>query len=128
MFKKIATGASALALVTGLVACSPSDGGETSEVSETSETSEVSEAAEKPTKPFDRPDVNGLTVSEACEKVRAAGWRVGVVQDAEWKAANSHCGDSERRVVEAAYFDDEEGESIVDFRFVNEEAPESAVE
>ena len=125
MFKGIAAGALALALAAALASCSAN---EPSEVSEVSEPGEVGEVAEELDKPLYRPDVNGLTVSEACEKVRAAGWRVGVVQDAEWKAVDSHCGDSERIVVRASYYDDEGGESIVDFRFVDEEAPESAVE
>ena len=123
MFKGIAAGALALALAAALASCSasepsqPSEVREPSEVSEVSEVSEPGEVAEELDKPFYRPDVNGLTVSEACEKVRAAGWRVDVIEDTEWEV-KSHCGDSERIVVEASYYDDYGGESIVDFEFV----------
>lgn len=133
MFKRIATSASALALIAGLVACSPSDGGgtsetsETSAVSETSETSATSVADEKPAKPFDRPDLNGLIVSEACEKARAAGWRVDEVVETGG-GERSHCGDSEAIVVKASYIDDWGGESIVDLFFANEEDSETAAE
>lgn len=131
MFKGIAAGALALALAAALASCSanePNEPNEPSEPSEVSEVSEPGEVAEELDKPFYRPDVNGLTVSEACEKVREAGWRVDRIRDSEWTAVDSHCGDSERIVVRASYYDDEGGESIVDFRFVDEEAPESAVE
>lgn len=85
MFKKIAAGASALALATALVSCSS---GETAE-----ELNEV--------------DVNGLTISTACEEVRAAGWRVDEVQGSEDSSEKSDCTDSERRVVQSYYFSDE---------------------
>ena len=55
MIKKIATGISALALVATLASCSSEE-----------KLQEV--------------DVNGLTISAACEKVREAGWRVDAVQ------------------------------------------------
>lgn len=84
MLKKIATGVSAFVLAIALVSCS-SDG-----------------AVEE----LDEVDVNGLTVSAACEKVRAAGWRVDEVQGSEDFSEKSDCTDSERRVVKSYYLSD----------------------
>lgn len=54
---------------------------------------------------LDEVDVNGLTVSAACEEVRAAGWRVDRVQgDGDYRE-KSDCSDSGRNVVRAIYYD-----------------------
>lgn len=81
MIKKIATGISAIALVATLASCSSEE-----------KLQEV--------------DVNGLTISAACEKVREAGWRVDAVQGTENDQESSDCSDSERKVAEA-WFSDE---------------------
>lgn len=102
MFKKIAAGASAFVLATALAACSS---GETAEE-------------------LDEVDVNGLTVSAACEKVRAAGWRVDEVAGSGNYREKSDCSDSERNVVKSWYSTDE-----VTLYFANErDEPETAVE
>lgn len=77
MLKKIAAGVSALALVTTLAACSSGKTG----------------------KELDEVDVNGLTISAACEKVREAGWNVSEVQGKEDRDEMSDCTDSEQKVV-----------------------------
>lgn len=103
MFKKTAVGASALALAAALVSCS---------------SGEV--AAE-----LDKPDVNGLTVSAACERVREAGWRVDEVKGTENYKEKSDCGDGERKVVKATYYD--WGDDLtVDLYFANEKEPQPA--
>lgn len=81
MIKKIATAISALALVATLASCSSEE-----------KLQEV--------------DVNGLTISAACEKVREAGWRVDAVQGTANDQESSDCSDSERKVAEA-WFSDE---------------------
>lgn len=78
MFKKIATAVSALVLATTLASCSPGE-----------ERNKV--------------DVNGLTVSEACDKVREAGWRVHEVRFSDYSDGGSDCSDSEQKVVRADY-------------------------
>ena len=99
MVKKISAGAAALALSAALVSCS--SGGELDEV-----------------------DVNGLTVSAACEKVREAGWRVDEVAGSGNYLEKSDCSDSERNVVKSRYSTDE-----VTLYFANErDEPEEAVE
>lgn len=102
MFKKIAAGASALVLATALASCSPD------------------EAVES----LDEVDVNGLTVSAACEKVRAAGWRVDEVKGTENYKEKSDCSDSERNVVKSWFSTD-----TVTLYFANEQDDaEAAVE
>lgn len=102
MFKKIAAGASALVLATVLASCSAGEAGEE----------------------LDEVDVNGLTVSAACEKVRAAGWRVDQVMGTGDYSEKSDCSDSERKVVKSRYSTDE-----VTLYFANErDEPETAVE
>ena len=76
MIKKIATGISALALIAALASCSSEE-----------ELQEV--------------DVNGLTISAACEKVREAGWRVDEVRGTENYQESSDCTDSERKVAKS---------------------------
>lgn len=101
MFKKIAAGISALALATALASCSSGEAAE--------ELAEV--------------DVNGLTVSAACEKVRAAGWRVDEVKGSGDYSEKSDCSDSERNVVKSWFSTD-----TVTLYFANEKKPEAAVE
>lgn len=106
MIKKIATGISALALIAALASCSSEE-----------ELQEV--------------DVNGLTISAACEKVREAGWRVDEVRGTENYQEKSDCTDSERKVAKSWFFND-----TVTLYFANdpvtpsEEAPieESSIE
>lgn len=106
MIKKLATGISALAIIAALASCSSEE-----------ELQEV--------------DVNGLTISAACEKVREAGWRVDKVQGTENRQESSDCTDSERKVAGSLFLGD-----TVTLRFANdpvtssEEAPieESSIE
>jgi len=106
MIKKIATGISALALIAALASCSSEE-----------ELQEV--------------DVNGLTISAACEKVREAGWRVDEVRGTENCQESSDCTDSERKVAKSWFSSD-----TVTLYFANdpvtpsEEAPieESSIE
>ena len=106
MIKKIATGISALALIAALASCSSEE-----------ELQEV--------------DVNGLTISAACEKVREAGWRVDEVRGTENYQESSDCTDSERKVAKSFFLGD-----TVTLYFANdpvtpsEEAPieESSIE
>lgn len=106
MIKKIATGISALALIAALASCSSEE-----------ELQEV--------------DVNGLTISAACEKVREAGWRVDEVKGTENYQESSDCTDSERKVAKSLFLGD-----TVTLYFANdpvapsEEAPieESSIE
>lgn len=106
MIKKIATGISALALIAALASCSSEE-----------ELQEV--------------DVNGLTISAACEKVREAGWRVDEVRGTENYQESSDCTDSERKVAKSWFSSD-----TVTLYFANdpvtpsEEAPieESSIE
>lgn len=81
MFKKIATGVSAFVLATTLASCSPSE----------------------PVEERDKVDVNGLTISAACEKVREAGWRVDEVKGTDNYTEKSDCSDNERKVAQATY-------------------------
>lgn len=81
MIKKIATGISALALIAALASCSSEE-----------ELQEV--------------DVNGLTISAACEKVREAGWRVEQVRGTENYQESSDCTDSERKVAKSWFSSD----------------------
>ena len=105
MFRKIVAGISALALATALASCS----------------------SEETAEELEKPDVNGLTVSAACEKVREAGWRVEEVQGTENESEKSDCSDSERKVVRASYFDWGDDHRVT-FYFVNEKDPEAEVE
>ena len=106
MIKKIATGISALALIAALASCSSEE-----------KLQEV--------------DVNGLTISAACEKVREAGWRVDEVRGTENYQESSDCTDSERKVAKSWFSSD-----TVTLYFANdpvtpsEEAPieESSIE
>lgn len=106
MIKKIATGISALAIIAALASCSSEE-----------ELQEV--------------DVNGLTISAACEKVREAGWRVDEVRGTENYQESSDCTDSERKVAKSLFLGD-----TVTLSFANdpvtpsEEAPieESSIE
>ena len=106
MIKKIATGISALALIAALASCSTEE-----------KLQEV--------------DVNGLTISAACEKVREAGWRVDEVRGTENYQESSDCTDSERKVAKSWFSSD-----TVTLYFANdpvtpsEEAPieESSIE
>ena len=106
MIKKIATGISALALIAALASCSTEE-----------KLQEV--------------DVNGLTISAACEKVREAGWRVDEVRGTENYQEKSDCTDSERKVAKSLFLGD-----TVTLSFANdpvtpsEEAPieESSIE
>lgn len=106
MIKKIATGISALAIIAALASCSSEE-----------ELQEV--------------DVNGLTISAACEKVREAGWRVDEVRGTENYQEKSDCTDSERKVAKSLFLGD-----TVTLSFANdpvtpsEEAPieESSIE
>lgn len=98
MFRKLATGMSALVLAATLASCSSSDSGE--------ELAKV--------------DVNGLTIADACEKVREAGWIVGEVTGKENFKETSDCSDSERKVVSSDFWSDE-----VDLRFANDPLPSS---
>lgn len=81
MIKKIATGISALALIAALASCSTEE-----------KLQEV--------------DVNGLTISAACEKVREAGWRVEQVRGTENRQESSDCTDSERKVAKSWFSSD----------------------
>ena len=81
MIKKIATGISALALIAALASCSSKE-----------ELQEV--------------DVNGLTISAACEEVREAGWRVYEVRGTENAQESSDCTDSERKVAKSFFLGD----------------------
>lgn len=73
---------------------------------------------------LDEVDVNGLTIAEACEEVRAAGWKVDEVAGSGDYSEKSDCSDSERNVVESWYSSDS-----VTFYFANEsEEPETVVE
>ncbi|HHU45425.1 MAG TPA: hypothetical protein GXZ46_07355 [Actinomycetales bacterium] len=74
----------------------------------------------------ERPDVNGLTISAACETVREAGWRVNEVEGSENSREKSDCSDTERRVVRAWYVTFEKEDYRVTLRFANEplEEPE----
>lgn len=76
MIKKISTGISTVALVAALVSCSTED-----------KLKEV--------------DVNGLTISAACEKVREAGWRVDEVRGTEDFSEKPDCTDGERKVAKS---------------------------
>lgn len=99
MVKKISAGTAALALAAALVSCSSGE-------------------------EIDEVDVNGLTVSAACEKVREAGWRVDEVAGSGNYLEKSDCSDSERNVVKSRYSTDE-----VTLYFANErDEPEEAVE
>ncbi len=70
-----------------------------------------------------RPDVNGLTVSAACETVREAGWRVDeVIGDGNYQE-KSDCSDTGRKVVRASY-NDYSDDLRVDLYFANEPLPE----
>ena len=51
-------------------------------------------------------DVNGMTISEACEKVRAAGWAVRGVEGNNDPSEKSDCSDTNRTVI-AAYWSKE---------------------
>lgn len=104
MFKKIAAGTSALVLAMALASCS-SD-----------------EAVEA----LDEVDVNGLTVSAACEKVRAAGWRVDEVKGSEDSSEKSDCTDSERKVVKS-WFSSSFSPDTVTLYFANERDDAEAV-
>lgn len=99
MYRKLATGMSALVLAATLVSCSSSDSGE--------ELAKV--------------DVNGLTIADACEKVREAGWIVSEVTGKENFKETSDCSDSERKVVSSNF-----GNGEVDLRFANDPLPSSA--
>lgn len=72
---------------------------------------------------LDEVDVNGLTVSEACEKVRAAGWKVEEVAGTGDYTEKSDCSDNERRVARTYYHDDD---GTVGIRFANESKSEDA--
>lgn len=99
MFKKIAAGASALALATALASCSSGE-------------------------ELDEVDVNGLTVSAACEKVREAGWNVSEVRGSGDSSEMSDCTDSERKVARSWFSD-----GSVTLYFANERKDaEAAVE
>lgn len=73
-------------------------------------------------------DVNGMTISEACEKVREAGWTVSEVAGNNDYTEKSDCSDTERKVVtvyynkEKYYHDGSEKSNYetVSFRFQNE--------
>lgn len=95
MLKKIITGVSTFALATVLVSCSAGE-----------ELPEV--------------DVNGLTISAACEKVREAGWRVSEVKGTENSTEKSDCTDSERNVVRSNFFNEK-----VTLYFANDPLPSS---
>jgi len=94
MIKKIATGISALALIAALASCSSEE-----------ELQEV--------------DVNGLTISAACEKVREAGWRVEQVRGTENYKEKSDCTDNERKVANSYFYGDE---TTLEFANAPEEA------
>lgn len=81
MIKKIATGISALALIAALASCSSEE-----------ELQEV--------------DVNGLTISAACEKAREAGWRVEQVRGTGNYDEKSDCTDNERKVANSYFHGD----------------------
>lgn len=98
MFRNLAIGMSALALVATLVSCSSSDSGE--------ELAKV--------------DVNGLTIADACEKVRESGWIVSEVTGKENFKETSDCSDSGRKVVSSNFWNGE-----VDLRFANDPLPSS---
>lgn len=98
MFRKLAIGMSALALGATLVSCSSSDSGE--------ELAKV--------------DVNGLTIADACEKVRESGWIVSEVTGKENFEETSDCSDSERKVVSSNFWNGE-----VDLHFANDPLPSS---
>lgn len=94
MIKKIATSVSALALAAVLCSCSAEE-----------ELSKV--------------DVNGLTISAACEKVREAGWRVEQVRGTENYKEKSDCTDNERKVANSYFHGDE---TTLEFANAPEEA------
>lgn len=52
---------------------------------------------------LDEVDVNGFTISAACEKVREEGWRVHEVQGTGDSSEKSDCTDNVRKVVRAQY-------------------------
>lgn len=102
MFKKIAAGASVLVLATALASCS----------------------SDETVEELDKVDVNGLTISTACEEVRAAGWTVSEVRGSEDSSEYSDCTDSERKVIKSWFSD-----SSVTLYFANEaKEAEAAVE
>ena len=68
---------------------------------------------------FDEVDVNGLTISAACEKVREAGWRVHEVEGTGDSSEKSDCTDDVRKVVRAWYVTD-----YVYLYFANEPKPD----
>lgn len=52
---------------------------------------------------LERPDLNGLKISEACEKVRAIGWRIDEVAGDNDYSEKSDCSDTERTVTRYYY-------------------------
>lgn len=95
MLKKIAVGMSTLFLVTSLAACSTDE--------------KVDDLAEV--------DLNGLTIADACEKAREAGWRVSEVHGTENPSELSDCSDAERLV--ARYWFSQSSKAVTLY-FVNE--------
>ncbi|MFO6504212.1 hypothetical protein ACLB3A_01690 [Corynebacterium freneyi] len=71
-------------------------------------------------KELERPDVNGLTVSAACEKVREAGWRVDEVRGSENYRETSDCSDTERKVSQVSFSTYDEDDYTVTLYFPNE--------
>ncbi|MDK8767131.1 hypothetical protein QP932_01250 [Corynebacterium freneyi] len=78
------------------------------------------EELERPDVKLERPDVNGLTVSAACEKVREAGWRVDVVRGSENHREKSDCSDTERKISKVSYETYDEDDYTVILYFANE--------
>lgn len=69
---------------------------------------------------LERPDVNGLTVSAACEKVRESGWRVDEVLGSENYREKSDCSDTERKISSVRYTTHVEDDYTVTLYFPNE--------
>lgn len=97
MFKKIAVGISTLVVAASLVSCS----------------------TDKKSDDLAEVDVNGLTVSAACGKVRDAGWRVSEVKGTDDYSEMSDCSDTERIVARYRF---SQSSKSVELRFANEKA------
>ncbi len=67
-------------------------------------------------------DVNGLTIKEACEKVRAEGWKVEEVAGDDDYSEKSDCSDNNKKVAKYYYYNLDEDiwtPGSVNFRFNN---------
>lgn len=83
-----------------------------------------------------QPDMNGLTIADACSKVREAGWRVSEITNEKKYSQKSDCSDTTHTVTKV-YFHDEKYYSLdsgledsdfetVSFKFYEQVEEESA--